>query len=1383
MTDTDPNYSSLFYLSPLPTWVYHLQTYAILDVNLAALNHYGYTKDEFLSLSLKDLCPNTDMPLLIGAHKDIDMKDGNIYFGVITHTKKSGDQIRMKINGHKVDFTGKKCMMVVGQDVTEEERKMKLLQESEQRLKAASEIAKLGYWRIELSNKSIWWSNGMYRIWERSEGSFNLSYESYLKCIHPHDLAIFEYQLQQILDGRTKFDVVHRIYLPDDRCRFVHLLGKVVEDENGRFKYLEGTAQDVTDRKREEQRLKLLESVATHINEAVLITEAEPLEEPGPRIIYVNDAFTKMTGYKAEEVIGKSPRFLQGPGSDRKELRKLSKALRDWESCEITTKNYKKNGEEFWINFTVSPVADENGWYTHWVAVERDVTETKNKEIEQELLIRISANFNEDVTLEASALQLCKTVREFGKFDFAELWVTTLDKSQLKLVAHDVSEDEVETFYALSKKNEVLNVSQGLPGKVWSSKKQKLWSNLDSHTDFVRTEAAQKTGISAALGIPLMFNNEVIGVLVIGTRKSPENLAEYFKIYSQLESFVGSEIHRKKLENDLNHMYQTVPDILCLTDFKGRFLKINKAGCTLLGYSKNEILLNSFDDFLHPAESGVFANEFSEKTTGNKTIAFENRFLAKNGKTLWLSWTCRASYGQGVIYATAKNITEEKKLREINEEAGSLAKVGSWEVDLEQDKVYWSELVYEIHEIESETYIPSMAEGINYYREDFIDELSLCLQDCMETGEPFSLEAVLLTAKQNERWVRVKGKAEIVDGKCKRIFGSMQDIHESKILELQIRDILGSISDAFYAVDNSWRFTYFNKEAERLLLEKENEVLGKIIWDVFPSTAGTLLQDVYTRVAETNTSESFEYLFPGDGKWYSVNAYPSNGGISSYFKNIDVEKLAEQKLKKAYKEKNITLESIGDAFFSVNKDWTVTYWNKQAEAFLGRKRENIVGKNLWVEYDDVIGTEFYLQYTRAMETGQNTTFEAYYDTVEKWFEVSVYTSKEGLSVYFKDVTLRKLSDVKLAEANERFQKVTEATNDAIWDWDIQNKLFFRSAGFEHFFGLEMSRQLTEDQFWKDRFHPEDLPLIKESLNEAVSNPERSRWEMEYRIINNNGEIVYVMDRGIVIRDSEGKAIRMVGAMSNITERKNHEIELLELNKSLNQYAKELERSNEELEQFAFITSHDLQEPLRMVSSFMDLLRRRYGNLLDEKGHEYIYFAMDGSKRMKNIILDLLEYSRAGRPTEDRELVDINRVIHEYKLLRRKIIEEKNVVITYKNLPELKTYRAAISQIFHCIVDNAIKYSREGQNPEVEILAEKKQDFWEFCIQDNGIGIDPKFFEKVFIIFQRLHNRELYSGTGVGLAVAKKQVEFLGGRIWVESKPNEGASFFFTIPVK
>ncbi|MEC3966928.1 sensor histidine kinase, partial [Flagellimonas halotolerans] len=189
---------------------------------------------------------------------------------------------------------------------------------------------------------------------------------------------------------------------------------------------------------------------------------------------------------------------------------------------------------------------------------------------------------------------------------------------------------------------------------------------------------------------------------------------------------------------------------------------------------------------------------------------------------------------------------------------------------------------------------------------------------------------------------------------------------------------------------------------------------------------------------------------------------------------------------------------------------------------------------------------------------------------------------------------------------------------------------------------------------------------------------------------------------------------------------------------------------------------------------------KYSGQLDEKADQYIHFATDGAKRMKRIILDLLEYSRAGRSDEPPETIDLNELAEEYEVLRSRLIKEKSVRIVKGKLPKVTCYKAPLAQTFHCLMDNAIKYSREGVPPQIKITVSSKKDHWQVKIKDNGIGIDPSFYDKVFIIFQRLHDRDTYDGTGMGLSISKKNVESWGGKIWLESIPGKGSAFYFTI---
>lgn len=240
-------------------------------------------------------------------------------------------------------------------------------------------------------------------------------------------------------------------------------------------------------------------------------------------------------------------------------------------------------------------------------------------------------------------------------------------------------------------------------------------------------------------------------------------------------------------------------------------------------------------------------------------------------------------------------------------------------------------------------------------------------------------------------------------------------------------------------------------------------------------------------------------------------------------------------------------------------------------------------------------------------------------------------------------------------------------------------------------------------------------------------------------------------------------------------------DLDELNKVLEERAQELIASNRELEQFAYVASHDLQEPLRMVTNFLSQLEKKYSAALDEKGRQYIYFAVNGAQRMRAIILDILEFSKVGKYEGKLENIDVNKVIDELCLIQQKVIEEKNATITYADLPKITFYLSPLQQVFQNLIVNALKYSKSNESPRVSIIAKDLGEKWQFSVRDNGIGIAQEYLDKIFVIFQRLHTTEQYSGTGVGLAIVKKIIENFGGAVWVESEVGVGTVFHFTLP--
>ena len=495
-------------------------------------------------------------------------------------------------------------------------------------------------------------------------------------------------------------------------------------------------------------------------------------------------------------------------------------------------------------------------------------------------------------------------------------------------------------------------------------------------------------------------------------------------------------------------------------------------------------------------------------------------------------------------------------------------------------------------------------------------------------------------------------------------------------------------------------------------------------------------------------------------------------------------KIHNLELEKSLNEKDKILDSIDDAFIYLELDWTVNYWNKKAEKLSKLKRETIIGKKLWDLFPHLLGTPFEKNLAKAFKTKKTISFHNHFNDLDIWLEISAYPSNSGLSVYFKDITQTKKFETELKQSNDRFEKSTAATNDAIWDWDLINNTLYRGEGFLKQFGYKYPRFIHDTniiELFKSKMKPKKADKIGESIENAINDPSIMKWKKEYWYKKQNGKYAYVTNSAIVIRDKNNKVIRIVGAIQDITFRKKQEKLLLKLNKKLELQTKSLLKTNQELEQFAYIASHDLQEPLRMVTSFLTQLEKKYTHQLDDKAKEYIYFAVDGAKRMRNIIKDILDYSKISNMEEPYEMVDINELIDEICFINKETILKTEAEITYNNLPTILSSRFPLSQLFQNLIGNALKYQKLGNKPRITIFADEDESNWTFKISDNGIGIENEYLEKIFVIFQRLHNKNEYGGNGIGLAIVKKIIENFSGQIWVESEINKGTIFYFTLP--
>ncbi|PHJ66530.1 histidine kinase [Nostoc linckia z18] len=491
------------------------------------------------------------------------------------------------------------------------------------------------------------------------------------------------------------------------------------------------------------------------------------------------------------------------------------------------------------------------------------------------------------------------------------------------------------------------------------------------------------------------------------------------------------------------------------------------------------------------------------------------------------------------------------------------------------------------------------------------------------------------------------------------------------------------------------------------------------------------------------------------------------------------------------------LETITDAFVALDPNSCYTYINHKAEQIFNCHTTDLIGKSIWEVFPETCKYKFYQFYHQAVTEQRVIHMEEYYAPFDRWVEYCMYPSTEGVSILFQDVTRRKSAEIALEASERRYRSLIIATSQAVWIADKNGMI------------NEQSDVQIKEGEWLNAIHPEDRELTELLWTEAVKT--KNLYFSEYRVRVADGSYRFFAARGVPILNTNNEIQEWIGTCTDITERKlaqqalqqiNDELEIKvqERTAELQKLNEDLKRSNQELEQFAYVASHDLQEPLRSVTSYTQLLEKEYQHRLNDSAQEYLAYIVDGAKRMQQLIQDLLAYSRVGTCTQEFVLVDCNMALSLALSNLHVAIAESKAIITHDPLPKLLADKTQMVQLFQNLVGNAIKFCpkeppkihigalrRDGETGEVarEFLTPNSpfpipDSQWLIWVQDNGIGIKSRYLKRIFEVFRRLHTRREFPGTGIGLAICKKIVERHGGCIWAESEPGVGTVFYFTL---
>lgn len=798
----------------------------------------------------------------------------------------------------------------------------------------------------------------------------------------------------------------------------------------------------------------------------------------------------------------------------------------------------------------------------------------------------------------------------------------------------------------------------------------------------------------------------------------------------------------------------------------------------------------------------------------------EKRYIRKDGQVIWGSLTVTATYDSeghflynlGIIEdITNRKQTEEelKKSRKLLAETESVGKVGGWEFSIDTLITTWTDEVFRIHEVDLDFY-HDVNTGINFYTPSSKPIIEQAVQQAIESGEPFDLELEIITAKGNLRKIHTIGQA---DPENRRVYGFFQDITERKQVEERLLKSETRFSSLFNQMQEGfalheiicdskgkaidYRFLGINPAFEKLTGLKRSEIIGKTVMEVMPDTEALWIER-YGDVALTGNPIEFENYSAPLKRYYQIKSFcPAKNQFAVIFSDISERKRAEEELRERENKLSTILNLLPVGISILDQDQKIVYQNPALENILGITKEGLQrGDHRERKYLRSDGTPKPAEeFASARVFSEKTTQYNIITGIVKEDGTTVWTNVSAVPVEFSDwkvvivtadITEQKRIDEKIREKDQEFKKLSANVSGLIFQFTRKpDGTYFvpiASEGIRNVFGCSPEDVIDDFAPIGRVIHPDDAERVISDIEYSAAN--LTYFTCEFRVQIPGREPQWIYSQSTPERLPDG-SITWYGFNVDITQLKQAEDVIRKLNETLEQRVIEriaqLEEANKELEAFSYSVSHDLRAPLRHINGFVDMLTADYSNLLPDKAKHYLDVIANSSRDMGTLIDDLLQFSRTGRQEMQESVLDMNKVLQEVLASVELDAVNRKIEWNIAELPQTKADPSLLRMVWFNLLSNAIKFTKDKELAIIQVgfLEEEEENI--FFVRDNGAGFDMRYANKLFGVFQRLHSKVQFEGTGIGLANVRRIILKHGGRTWAESKLNEGATFYFTLP--
>jgi PAS domain S-box-containing protein len=955
------------------------------------------------------------------------------------------------------------------QTLRERERSALEFRRFEARLADAQRAAHIGNWELQLDQKSVYWSDEVYRIFGVDAAAFAHTFDAFAALVHPDDRPALALAQGKATRGEAPLDIEYRIVRPDGAIRYVQAYAKAFGGDGERGERLSGTVQDVTEKKCIEAELALVrarERAATKAAEQARHHFQSLFESaPGLYLVLTPDDFC---------IVAASNAYLDATRA---------------------TRTAAIGGLLFDVFPEVRNDTDPNGRSNLQASLER--------------------------------------VRKTGTTDVMAIQCFPVPRPG----AHGGT---LEDRYWSAVNSPVIDAS----GRVLF-----IIHRIEDVTDSILNQDVVADGRSDG---GRLQQTEQMGAAILLRSLELQRVTE--RLRNSEEKF------RSAFENLIVGF--------ALADLNGMFREVNQKFCDMLGYSEAELQQKTLFMLTHPEDRP--ANDALIEQVCSARInhyQIEKRYLHKDGHAVWVrnyvSLICDNLGKPLHTVAIVNDLTEEKAVQEqlrktdaLLRIAGRLARIGGWFVDLETRRMTWTDEVYAIHEMHAGKEAPSFEEAVALYAPEWRAAIRAAFEACVERGAPFDMEAEILTAAGRRVWARIIGAAERdAGGVIRRISGAFLDISKRRQDQYEIEQIaarltntLESITDAFFTLDNDWRFTYVNSEAERLMRRGRAELLGNDIWEIFPEAVGSRFHIDYRRAVEQQTTASLEEFYPPLGMWLEIHAYPSAEGLAVHFRDISERKAIEQRLQLL----EASIERINDIVMITDTDLDrdgphIVYVNDAFVRLTGYGREEAIGNTPAMLHGPATDRAAIGHIRDCLRHRRPVRAELINYTKSGapfWLEVDIAPVADDADRFAhwvaieRDITDRKKTEATQLETKQRFESLATSANDALWDWNLIDGSMWWGDGIERLFGFSRNELEPQIDSLRRNIHPDDLQRVISSTEKFIVNGD-ARWHLEFRFRRRDGSYAFVIERGAIIRDPAGAAIRLVGGLSDVSEQRQY----------------------------------------------------------------------------------------------------------------------------------------------------------------------------------------------------------------------------------------------------